>query len=463
MTKKIVSISIISILLFNIAMAQVTIKITGVPRYYTPLFDTVFIAGSFNAWNAADPAFRMVKNTDGFYYVSVPGTPGATVEFKFTRGNWASVETQLDGTDISNRSFVFSDGDTISCMVENWKDMLGWHTSVGNTFIITNNFSFPQLNRLRRIWIYLPPDYFTSSNYYPVLYMHDGQNLFDVITSAYGEWGVDESMEALNATFPVKCIVVGIDNGGAERLNEYSPWNNASYGGGDGEAYTDFIVSTLKPFVDSNYRTYPDRLNTAIMGSSMGGLISFYAAIQRQDVFGKAGIFSPSFWFSDSVYSFIAAHGHQQAMKIYFLAGEQESAEMVPDMQNVYNTLQTNGFSTAEMNFVTKADGQHSEWFWKREFPDAFQWLFTDTASSIKDNSRNERNSDAQFMLDGEKICFESKQVRDIAIYASNGQLMAWYRDYYSNQVDISSLGQGIYLMTVNDGKKTGKYKFVVL
>ena len=91
-----------------------------------------------------------------------------------------------------------------------------------------------------------------------------------------------------------QCIVVGIDNGGADRLNEYSPWVNAQYGGGQGDEYIEFLVSTLKPYIDANYRTLPGRNTTGIMGSSMGGLISMYGFSERQDIFAKAGMFSPA-------------------------------------------------------------------------------------------------------------------------------------------------------------------------
>ena len=110
--------------------------------------------------------------------------------------------------------------------------------------------------------------------------MHDGQNLFDKNTSGYGEWKVDEALDKLYREKGLKLIVVGIDHGGSERLNEYSPFKNEKYGGGKGDAYLDFVVNTLKPYIDSNYRTLSDKKNTGIMGSSMGGLISHYAALK---------------------------------------------------------------------------------------------------------------------------------------------------------------------------------------
>src|SRR5690606_36165183 len=145
----------------------------------------------------------------------------------------------------------------------------------------------------------LPPDYETSAKYYPVLYMHDGQNLFDVRTSFSGEWKVDEHLDSLFLLGDPGCIVVGIDNGGTNRINEYSPWVNPQYGGGQGDQYIEFLIETLKPYIDQNYRTLPDAEHTGIMGSSMGGLISYYGGLTNQNVFGRIGAFSSSFWFSN--------------------------------------------------------------------------------------------------------------------------------------------------------------------
>jgi len=115
-------------------------------------------------------------------------------------------------------------------------------------------------------------------------------------------------------------IVIGIDNGGAERINEYCPWENTAYGGGDGAAYVNFIVNTLKPYIDENYRTLAGREHTGIMGSSLGGLISLYAAIEHQDVFSKAGIFSPAFWINPEVYDYVTTVGYEDYVKFYFIA-----------------------------------------------------------------------------------------------------------------------------------------------
>ena len=122
------------------------------------------------------------------------------------------------------------------------------------------------------------------------MYMHDGQNIFDDFTSAYGEWGVDECVDSLVKSGKPGCIIVGIDNG-PKRMNEYNPYDHKEFGKGEGDLYLDFIVHTLKPFIDKQHRTLTKRENTIIAGSSMGGLISYYAMLQHPGHFWKRGHF----------------------------------------------------------------------------------------------------------------------------------------------------------------------------
>jgi len=443
-----------------VGFSQATITINSIPGYYTPLLDTIFISGTFNSWDPRDPVYRMIPNTNGTYSIDVNATSGSTVEYKFTRGTWTNVETDINGIDISNRSFSFSNGMQLYDTIANWKDMAGLHTAVGNTKILDLDFAIPQLGRYRRVWVCLPTDYYTSGINYPVLYMQDGQNLFDELYCFSGEWGIDESMDSLASVFSPKAIVIGIDNGGTNRINEYSPWVDATYGGGEGDEYVSFICSTLKPFIDSHFRTLPDRENTGIMGSSMGGFISFYGAIKHQDIFGKAGIFSPSFWFSDSIYDFISLQGHQQDMKIYFMCGNLESGSMVSDMQNVYDSLLLHGFSAGEMNFQTRADGQHSEWFWRREYPSAFAWLF---ASTITGNENiNTGNNIRIFPQPASTVINITTQQNDvIEIYNIEGQLMKSITagENYTT-IDISGFARGMYVVKVKSSAiyKVGKF-----
>lgn len=429
------------LLFFCQLQSQVTIHVTSVPRYYTPLNDTLFIASNINNWDTANAAYMLVKQTDGSYKTDITATAGSTVEFKFTRGSWANVETMLDGTYLPNRSFTYTSGQTITCQIENWQDMLGWHTSTGNTYVLDLDFQMPQLNRMRRIWVCLPTDYFTTNNAYPVVYMHDGQNLFDNVYAPYGEWNVDSTMDAIFNQFSPTAIIVGIDNGSVERINEYSPWINTQYGGGDGEAYSAFIVNTLKPYIDSHFRTMPNRENTGIAGSSMGGLISLYAALQYPSVFSKAALFSPSFWFSDSLLTYMNTVTYSLPQRFYFLAGQNESTTMVSDIQDVTAKLTQQGFTSGDITTVVKTDGQHSEWFWKREFPDAFMWLFQVVTGT---NSLEFSDSPLLYNSETRLLTVNTDGPAALSIYDLTGRLVLRSN---KTSMNLSFFESGLYLV----------------
>ena len=236
------------------------------------------------------------------------------------------------------------------------------------TFII----EAPELQTQKKIWLYLPEDYQTSDKKYPVIYMHDAQNLFDKKSSFAGEWEVDETLDNLKA----QVIVVGIEHGNDKRLDELTPFPNEKYGGGKGDAYLEFIVETLKPHIDKTYRTKTKAKNTAIFGSSLGGLISFYAVLKYPKVFGKAGVFSPSFWFSDEIYACMEKSDKVKA-KIYFLCGDKESDDMVPDLKKIETLLDRNRCYCLNLNkTVIIEGGQHNEKLWREGFKNAYLWLF---------------------------------------------------------------------------------------
>jgi predicted alpha/beta superfamily hydrolase len=362
------------------AFAQLTLKVTQIPAN-TPAADDIYVAGNFQNWNPGDPAYVLTDNGGGTYEITIT-PPVGVVKYKFTRGGWNTVEGNAAGGFLPDREFNYT-GTAATEEVEilSWEDPGGSggnSTAAANVQIIDDNFYMPQLDRYRRVWIYLPPDYHGSTKYYPVLYMHDGQNVFDAATSFAGEWEVDESLNELFGQGGYGCIVVATDNGQALRTDEYSPWLNTTYNaGGEGAAYVDFLTETLKPYIDANYRTLTGRDYTGIMGSSLGGLISHYGILADQDVFSKAGIFSPAYWFNPEIFSFTNDTPKTGPMKLYMLAGETEgNGSVVEDVNQMEGLLSGNGFGTDEVKKVFHADGEHSEWYWAREFPAAYQWLF---------------------------------------------------------------------------------------
>lgn len=361
--------------------AQVTIVASSIPAN-TPVADHIYISGTFNNWQQEDPAWILSEMVDGHPAITLNITSTTTIQFKFHRGTWASVEGNASGGEIGNRQHTVSPGQELRLTIQSWKDLVGGGgtgTALPSVSILSSAFAMPELNTTRRIWICLPTDYnLQPAKRYPVIYMHDGQNLFNNLTAFSGEWGIDESMRDLQQQGDRGAIVVGIDNGGGERINEYSPWVNPSYGGGKGDQYVDFLKNTLKPYIDEHYRTLPGPQATGIIGSSMGGLISMYAAAKYPGTFGKAGLLSPSFWFArQSLMSWLDEQ-EPEGLRCYFVAGTNESGSMVSDMTQVRNRLLARGVPAEELKLESRADGAHSEWFWRREFPAAYQWLFRD-------------------------------------------------------------------------------------
>ena len=237
------------------------------------------------------------------------------------------------------------------------------------------NFSIeaPQLHTTKKIWLYLPKGYNTSTRKYPVIYMHDGQNLFDNRTSFAGEWNVDETFDSINA----KVIVVGIETND-KRMEELTPFKNQKYGGGKADDYLDFIVNILKPKVDATYRTKTNAKNTAIFGSSLGGLVSFYAALKYPQVFGKVGCFSPSFWFGRKELNNLMEETKDFDAKVFFLCGDDEGDDdVIPDMKNVADWVNTKRCECKKLNKeVIVKGGQHNEKLWRESFKKAYLWLF---------------------------------------------------------------------------------------
>jgi alpha-glucosidase len=236
--------------------------------------------------------------------------------------------------------------------------------------------TIPGLGRQRQIRIYLPPDYDASERRYPVLYMHDGQNLFDAATGFAGEWEVDETLNSL-ARDGLELIVVGVDNGGEHRMQELTAWDNAKFGKAEGDAYLEFIVDVVKPYIDEHYRTKSDRPHTAIMGSSLGGLISHYAIYRYPQVFGMAGLFSPSYWYAPDVYTYTAAHALPRDAKLYFYCGGKEDESMLGKMNRMVSLVRNSGLPGDHIAVAVEVAAKHNEAAWARAFPRAVAWLFT--------------------------------------------------------------------------------------
>lgn len=261
--------------------------------------------------------------------------------------------------------------------------------------IVHKNMRMPQLNRHRNVRVYLPSDYDTSAQHYPVIYMHDGQNVFEPELCISGaSWQAAEQLDALQRQGRTSGhIVVAVDCSQQRdhlgRRDEYSPWSfnppaaladweqGKEPQGGEGDAYCDFIIQTLKPYIDTHYRTQPERESTTVAGSSMGGFISLYTALKYPDAFSKAGVFSPAFWFApNEMKSFIEETYINQPIAIYMDIGTNETSDhSISSFPALYHDLAVEfanrlNHKSAQLqcHFVVDNGGIHSETAWARRF-----------------------------------------------------------------------------------------------
>lgn len=345
---------------------------------YTPKNASVYITGDFNGWNPGDEKFKLKRLPDGRWAINLTFPYGTVISFKFTRGSWETVESGPFGEDVPSRHFAFRKSGTYEFRVYNWHDHAEnvTHTITGN--VKTFKMFSPQLNRTVRIWVYLPPDYNSTKKRYPVLYMLDGQNLFDEATSFAGEWHFDKALRELYNRSGFSIIVVGIDNGGERRIDEYAPWRNERYGkGGEGNETVSFIVETLKSYIDALYRTRPDE--TGIMGSSLGGLLVIYAGFAHPNTFRYVSAISSAFWFNPQIYDFVrnATNGPEKIYIYWGTDGGSNPQEIVKTNRRMVEILKEKGYIEGKnLMVVEEQDGKHNEYYWAKHFPGAVIWLF---------------------------------------------------------------------------------------
>jgi predicted alpha/beta superfamily hydrolase len=250
----------------------------------------------------------------------------------------------------------------------------GIEHSVVGTVRVLKDVESPQLGNTRDLYVYLPPSYDSSDRRYPVVYMHDGQNLFDRATSFAEEWQVDKTLEMASAE-GLETIVVGVPNTGKARIHEYSPFTDPR-GGGSGDHYLEFLVDTIKPIIDADFRTLPHRLTTGIAGSSMGGLISLYGFFKRPDIFGFAGVMSPALWFAKRAVLRFVERAPFVDGRIYIDCGTLEGYTEVQDVKRLRDVLLDKGYRERRDLFVVIEKGAgHDERAWARRLRKELQFL----------------------------------------------------------------------------------------
>jgi predicted alpha/beta superfamily hydrolase len=273
-------------------------------------------------------------------------------------------------------NFVVQPGDTVDVYPRFFRD-------VGEVRRAWADFRSNALGTTRAVWVYLPPTYLENSSFRaPVVYMHDGQNLFDAQTAFGGtEWQVDETMNRAAGDGSIaEAIVVGPENGGAARIDEYTPTSTAMYGGGRGDLYLRFLAEELKPVVDRDYRTRPGREFTMVMGSSLGGLISTYAGVTRPETFGLVGALSPSTWWDGRwILGNVAGLRPSPArpLKVYVDSGN--AGTSMDDAANTAQLAQAwrdRGYADeVTLKYVVQNGATHSERYWAERLPGALRFL----------------------------------------------------------------------------------------
>ena len=242
---------------------------------------------------------------------------------------------------------------------------------------VDDHFPMNSLAKTRRIRILLPHDYYTSNRVYRTLYLQDGQNLWDK-SAPFGTWGIDESLTIMASEGKDDLVIVAIDHGDKARIQEYTPVQGTKLGVAQGRRYLKFIADELKPYIEGKYRVSGKRIDNGIGGSSMGGLISTYAALLYPELFSKLLIFSPSLWVTQDVFKELKTVPFFKDMDIYLYGGGHESATLVKNLKRFQNLLEQRGLKENDIRLKLSINplGVHNEAAWGKEFPTAIQWLY---------------------------------------------------------------------------------------
>lgn len=270
----------------------------------------------------------------------------------------------------------------------------GPDNTVSGTVVVWPELASRELGGAREIVVYLPPSLghdgpgWMNGRRYPVLYFHDGQNVFDERTSFAGEWHADETLESL-AREGLEAIAVAIPNGGDARMDEYNPWrgpsifNEGRVLGGKGDAYLGWLVGSVKPLIDRSFPTLAEREATGIIGSSMGGLISLYGLMAQPDAFGLAGVMSPAILWNDFAVLRMIDEGKLPPARIHLDMGGHEWRGMMADARRLRDALVAHGMVEGrDLHYVEERYAIHREQAWARRLPDALRFLLAETRRS---------------------------------------------------------------------------------
>lgn len=326
----------------------------------------------------------MRKAADGRYAASISWPSEVQIEFRFLRGPQRDPECGPHGEISKWRRLRVGRSLDLDLKVARW-------CSLGPRRTMTASVTEHQLESFlggRRVWVYLPPSYATSERSYPVLYMLDGQNLFDDTTSFVGEWHVDESCDELIREGEIaELIVVGVDNAAEQRIEEYTPWPDASMRrGGEGEVFLNSLITELMPWVEKEYRVQLGAATTGFAGSSLGGLMALYVAQHHADTFLRVAALSPSLWWDDgrilekwdsppAGLRLWADMGSREGGRTAL--GSAEVGDAVGRLRTLKDRLVAAGYEPGSQLRVVEVEGaEHNEGAWSARLPQILRFLY---------------------------------------------------------------------------------------
>lgn len=378
----------------------------------TPNQSKLFLAGNQDPFGPWKPnQFQLQKQDDGSYRAEATFPIGTNLEYKFTRGSWASVEKSDTGAEIQNRLLRVEKDAEITIQIASFAIPTKEPESTATGDLRWKEIDSQVLAGKRRVTVWLPPGYTPSNNpphskdanptdtaqRYRVVYFLDGQNLFDVTRAAYGaEWKADETAKALaNQNPPLRLILVAIDNS-KERMSEYTPVQDKvgdALVGGQAEKYLTFLTQEVKPWIDAEFSTDPRPESTAIAGSSLGGLFALFASFQKPEVFGAAISMSPSlFWGREAMLQDCKRSAPstwdlpKQKLWIDMGTDEGETQETkernVSRAQSYADSLKSNYAKRFDLKFTVANGAKHHESAWAERLPEALRFIFDEATTS---------------------------------------------------------------------------------
>lgn len=355
----------------------------------TPADTVLFIAGNVPELGPWRPdAFPMQRTDKGRFRAQLQVPVGTELEYKFTRGSWGSVEKTVDGAEVPNRRWRVAGDAVIDATISAWAKPAIPRANTGVGDLRWRKFSSEHLKSDRRITVWLPPQYQQSDAMrFPVVYLLDGQNVFDAARAAFGvEWQADETAKELADSF-APLILVAVDNS-PERMDEYTPVTHTMKDriiGGDADRYLHFLCDELKPWIDGHFPTRTEPEYTTLVGSSLGGLLVLHALTTRSDVFGNGIAMSPSLFWGDgaalrSARSWNPTSDATGPLRLWIDMGTREGKseegrkQLIDSAMEIESALRGHGEDLWLVRFFLAEGAEHNEHAWSMRIGSALRF-----------------------------------------------------------------------------------------